>query len=383
MGQKIKFIILGLAGLLLIFIFLYIQSISSRQPILRERDDLKKENISLNSKLNKLQSDIRDYENKSGLLKKDLEKLSREKQEAERKYESANKDKEEVLEKLKSKEAEVQVAPQPQVLPQDTDAYWAGILKAKTDLGLQLGSLRNELKSTQITNEQLQREKSIFDLDIKNLKGENEDLKRQLEYNQKVMDSVTQDLVREKNDKIKIQDIFKSIRNENAILTRQLKSLIERKASLEKRLQELQEKNVALERRFTEMQTMLTAKISQINGLQDRVETISGGAKTEVPQEKKETVELPPIIVRPQPEESSTQAAVATPAGKILAINRDTNFVIIDLGEDTGINIGNSFQVYRNDKPIATIEVIQLRKDVAACDIKKETTPIRIGDIVK
>jgi hypothetical protein len=66
-----------------------------------------------------------------------------------------------------------------------------------------------------------------------------------------------------------------------------------------------------------------------------------------------------------------------------MAVNRDNNFVIIDLGEETGINVGNSFQVYRDGKSIANIEAIQVRSDMAACDIKKETRPIKVGDIVK
>lgn len=77
MERKTKFIILGLAGLSVIFIFLYMQALNSKQLILREKNDLKKENITLSSKLDKFESSIRDYENKFGLLKNELEKLSR------------------------------------------------------------------------------------------------------------------------------------------------------------------------------------------------------------------------------------------------------------------------------------------------------------------
>jgi len=385
MERKTKFIILGLAGLSVIFIFLYMQALNSKQLILRERDDLKKENITLSSKLDKFESSISDYENKFGLLKKELDKLSQEKQEAQRKYELVNKEKEKMLESLKLKEPEVQVPPQVQVLAENTDAYWAGILKAKTDLELQLGNLRNELKSTQITNEQLLREKTAFELDINNLKHESEDLKRQVDYNQKVIDSLTQELVREKKDKIKIHDTFKSIKNENTILTRQLKSLNARRFNLEKKLQELQEKDAALEQKFTEMQINLTDRSSQINDLREKLDTVRGDAKTEVPEEKKEIIELSPIIVRPQSKGPSTPtpASVLTLTGKIMAVNRDSNFVIIDVGEEAGINVGNSFQVYRDGKSIANIEVIQVRNNMAACDIKKETRPIKVGDTVK
>jgi len=381
MENKTKFITIGLIGGLVICLLLFIQTLNSKRLILRERDDLKKENITLSSKLDKLDKSIKQYEDRIGLLSKELDKVSQEKQQLEKKYELASRDREKLIERLKSKQVETQAAPQPQaeVLPPDTDAYWAGILKAKTDLELQLGNLRNELKSTQITNEELERGKTTFGLDINNLKRENEDLKRQLEYNQKTMDSISQGLVREKNDKIKIQEILKSIKSENAVLTRHLKSLNERKINLEKKFQGLQEKNAAIEQKFNDMQTMLTDKLSQINNLKEELDTIRGGAKAEVPQEKRESVELPPIVVRPQPE-TSTQATSATLTGKILAINKESNFVIMDLGEEAGIKVGDSFQVYRDNKSIATVEVIQTRRNIAACDIKKETAPIKIGD---
>jgi len=390
MENKTKFITIGLIGGLVVCFFLFIQTLNSKQLILRERDDLKEENITLNSKLDKLEKGIREYENKIGLLNKELDEVSREKQEVERKYELASKDKEKMLERLKLKQVETQVAPQ----PQDTDAYWAGILKAKTDLELQLGNLRSDLRSAQITNEQLQREKSTLELDMNNLRRENEDLKRQLEYNQKIMDSITQELVREKNDKTKIQEILKSIKSENAVLMRQLKSLNERKINLEKKLQGLQEKNAAIEQKFNDMQTMLTDKLPQINDLEEQIDAIRSGGQTGAEAEtqtaqpdEKGAVELPTIVVQPQTAaETSTWSSEGIPikpTGTVLEINRENKFVIIDLGQDAGIKIGDTFKVYRQDAPIATIEVVQVRRGICACYIKEEITPIEAGDTVR
>jgi len=402
MENKTKFITIGLIVGLVACFFLFIQTLSSKQLILRERDDLKKENITLNSKLDKLEKGIREYENKTGLLNKELDKVSREKQEVERKYELASKDREKMLERLKLKQAETQAAPQPQaqVLPQDTDAYWAGILKAKTDLELQLGNLRSELRSAQITNEQLQREKSTLELDMNNLGRENEDLKRQLEYNQKIMDSITQELVREKNDKTKIQEILKSMKSENAVLMRQLKSLNERKINLEKKFQGLQEKNAAIEQKFNYMQTMLTDKLPQINDIREQIDVIrSGGTpetrtpETQTAGPEEESVELPPIVVKPQTQ-TQTQAQAETPAwpkksipvepeGTVLEINQEGKFVIIDLGQDAGIKPGDTLKVYKQGKVVGTIEVIQARQGISACDIKEEIEPIEVGDTIR
>ncbi len=266
--KQTKFILVGLIGVSVVFIFLYIQTLNSRQQIKLELDNLTEENASLISKIDKLESSLRDYTDK---------------------------------------------------------------------------------------NENLEKQKSAFELEISNLRLENGDLKRQVEYNKKLLDSIAQELTKESNEKAQIQDSFKSIKNENTILTRQLKSLNNRKVSLEKRLQQLQREKSTIE---------------------------SGAAKIEAPLEKKESVELPPIVVRPQSETSMQETTTAL-GGSILAINKESNFVIIDLGEDAGIKVGDIFQVYREDKFIATIEVIQTRKSIAACDIKNETATIKIGDTVR
>lgn len=383
---KAKFIIIGLIGALLIFVFLFLQNLNQKQKITRERDDLKKENFTLSSKIEKLEGSIRDSKKKIDLLNKELDRVSGEKRELERRYELLNKTRDELIEKLKAKEEEVaqrqKPSPMLEALPQTTDAYWATILKEKKDLEFKLGSLRSELKTAQINNEQLQRDKGNLELDINSLKREIENLKRQFEYNKKITDSIAQELVRERNDKMQVQDSFKAIKSENTLLNRQLRGLNTRKINLERKLQALQEEKNSLERRLNEMETMLTDKISQVNRLKEQLEDIKERVKAEaIAPEEKETVELPSIVVRPQ--QGQALIMPTSQGGKILAINKESNFVIIDLGEEHGIRVGDLLQVYRENKFVASVEAIQVRRNITACDIKQETLPIDIGDTVK
>lgn len=383
MERKTQFIILGLAAILVISLFINLQSYSSKQAIEREKGVLKKENTDLSQRIEESFQDNQRLKDKLSSLNRDLEKVSKEREEMQNKYELVTKEREELIQKLKTQPSaaapEVQRA---QVIPVPEDAYWAGILKAKTDLELQLDKIRNELKITQIKNEELQRDKSALDLEIKNLNLETQDLRRQLEYNKKMMDSLAQELVREKNDKLEIQSSLNVIKSENTIIRRQLKSLGSRKINLERRIQQLQEDNSGLERSLTEMETMLKDKATKINDLQEQLDTVRAGGKIEASAQKQESVELPPIVVRPKTETSLQEPPVGFMA-KILAVNRDNNFVIIDLGEDSGIRVGDTFGVYREDKTIAEIEVVQIRKTIAACDIKKETTPVKVADTIK
>lgn len=393
MEKKAKFIIIGLAVFALVCLFLFIQAFSTRQGLLRERDDLKTENTTLNAKADKLVASLRSYESKITSLTKDLEVASGQKEELEKKYEEINKDKERLIQRLKeqaSRQESLSSSRPQEVAPQTNDAYWAGVLKAKGELELQLVNLRDDFKSLQIANEEAQREKSNIELDLNNLKRENADIKRQFEYNQKLVDSIAQELVREKNDKTQIQDSYKITKNENALLSRKLQGLNVRKTGLEKKVQGLQANKAELERRLSELEVMLTEGVTQIGGLKQRIDNIKTTAgpgpadKAADKAPKKDSVELPAIVVRPQ---ADLSVKVVNPenigVGKILAVNRDNNFVIVDLGQDAGLKATDMLKVYRGDIDIADIEVIQVRHNISACDIRREADSIRVGDKVK
>jgi len=386
MEKKIKFILMGLGGLLLISIILNIQISTAKRQVEQERNGLKTDNASLTKKVEESKQMLRRLDEKLVSLNKEFERVSKEKEDFQRKVEALNKEKEDLVEKLKAeKQTTAANAPEEQrVQAAPGDSYWAGILKAKTDLGLQLENVRSELKSVRLNNEQLQREKNSLDLDMNNLTREKQDLGRQIEYNKKLADSLTVELVREKNDKMQLEGVLKTIKGENNILRRQLRSLNSRKADLETKIQGLQDDKTTLERRFNEMETLLKDQVTNINNLEQQMDTLHSGGKIAVPLgQAKESVELPPILVRPQESAASALGPAAVLSGKVLAINKENKFVIVDLGQDAGVNVGRTFEVYREDKPIATIEVIQVRKEISACDIRGESAPIHIGDIVK
>ena len=94
-------------------------------------------------------------------------------------------------------------------------------------------------------------------------------------------------------------------------------------------------------------------------------------------------VELSPIVVTSNTMAGSTVPGTSLLNGTVVSINDDNNFVIVDLGQKSGINLGDNLSVYRNSKYIARLEVIQVRKGISAADIKDQWSRIAIGDIVR
>jgi len=385
MEQKTKFIIIGLAGLVLFCLFLFAQAQNSKQMLLRELDDSKTENVSLNGKVSKLEDELKANQNRISSLQDDLGKLTDERNDLQKRFEAVNKVREELIAKLKVRAVQ-QKAPVVTAEPApNTDPYWASILKAKNEMELQLLDIRSNLKTLKINNEALQRERSVLQLDINSLRNEKQDLLRQLDYNQKLLDSMAQEVVRERNDKTRIQDSFRTFKSENEVLSRQLKGLNGRKIILDRRVQELQESKSAVDRRLSEMEVMLSDRISQIDSLKGQLEVGRSGKPAALPLDSKsrESVELPAIVVHSSITDRKAKDADSTYVGKILAVNQDSRFVVIDAGLNAGLKIGDSFNVYRAGQNIGTITVIQARNDISACDIRKEIKPLKIDDGVK
>jgi chromosome segregation ATPase len=386
MEQKAKIIIIALIAILALSFFLTFQAYISKQTIARERDALRIDNESLAKKASEALSQGQQMQKRINALSADLDLLTKEKEEIQTKFDLINKEKADLVQQvkvLKSRRIETaQVLSVPisqPVEPQATDEYWAGILKAKTELEIQIQNIRQQLKNLQINNEQLQKDKNSLLLEANNLDRERVDLTRQLEYNQKMMDSIAAELVREKNDKFQIDSNAKTIKDENKFLRRQLKALNNHKIDLERRLADLQDKNSTLNRRLDEMETMLKQRLFKTEALKKDMQLEEKAKPLET---EKESVELTPIVVRPQKVSVSSEE-IAGLIGKVLAVNRENNFIIVDLGEDSGVKIGNIFTVYRQDQPVAEVVVIQTRKDISACEIKKENTPIQLGDTIR
>jgi chromosome segregation ATPase len=390
MPQKIKFIIIGLGVLLIVSLFVNLQVMVSKQAVERDRDILQNEKTGLLTKIDSALKDSKRLEEKISLMSKDMDKVSRDldkavkdKSEVQKRYDNLNREKDSLVEQLQSrpnkveeKEVRVEVVRPVPSTGTTEDTYWAGVLKAKADLELKLDNLRNELKMDKVTIEQLSREKSSVSLELKNLEMQNSDIKRQLEYNQQITDAMTQELVREKNDKLKIQDEIKVLKSDSISLRRQVENVSVRKSKLEEKVAQLEVKNSELEHSLNKAQGQ---QLAQADALKQQ----AGPDKRspEAAPDKKDSVELPTIVVRPQ-KETLSSAQNYGQKGKVSLVNRDNKFVIINLGEESGVRVGDMFKVYKADKEIAVIEAIRVRRDITACDVKSESAPITIGDIV-
>ncbi|MDD5347429.1 MAG: hypothetical protein PHT59_02300 [Candidatus Omnitrophica bacterium] len=402
MQDKTKFIFIGLGAVIIVLLFLFFNSFQYAGKLKRDIDGLQEEKNSLNAQLSSVTAERKDLQEKLKGTKDDLTKLEKEKAAVDANLQALTAEREQLKTQVAdltvrltqaSQKGEQQVRPREVEEPvsASADAYWAGILKKKAELELKLEGVRADLRGAKLENEQLKREKDRLALDLQSIETDSKDSAREYSYAKKLSDGLTQELAREKTDKFQIMETLKALKTENKFLKQQLKIIYDRKTKLEDKYTQLQDKNAVLETNMAKMEAFVREKILQVDSLRDELGiSASGSAGRQaragglgpVAMQQKDSVELAPIVVRPLDGPRAPAAAASRPA-TIIAVNRDSNFVIMNAGSSAGIKVGDQYQVFRNNEPVALIQVIQSREKNSACDIKSENTPIAVGDSVR
>jgi len=103
-------------------------------------------------------------------------------------------------------------------------------------------------------------------------------------------------------------------------------------------------------------------------------------------------VELGRIVVSPESAEvtvegapAAAQPAAEVPAGagkegKVLVVNRDYNFAVINLGSKDGLNIGDVFSVFHQDNYIGDVKVEKLHDSMAAAGFVSAETKDKVSE---
>lgn len=269
----------------------------------------------------------------------------------------------------------------------------------KQSLELSISKLNTEKTSLNKQIEDLSLEKQNYEdkinslnEQIKKITGERQDL-------QKKFDGLTIELAKKKEENSHLKESLESGQEE---FQERIKELKKDKETVEREILYAQKKTGDLETKVNDLDKVLRDKNSEIENIKKELEAKKKELESEKqrtvinpsqqPLQKDGSVELPPIIVRSAPnvlpnpvsQTPVLQPPVSLPfTGKIVAVNRDNNFVVVDLGQGSGIKINDSLRVYRNNKEIAVIKVIQVRDSVSACDIVNENIPTKTGDLVR
>lgn len=141
----------------------------------------------------------------------------------------------------------------------------------------------------------------------------------------------------------------------------QLSSLEGKKAELEVKLKELEEKSQGVE-----LGTIVVApEVPPAAAVEKPAPSKKEPAKKAAKPEKKQKVE---------------PAALSGAEGKVLVVNKDYNFVVISLGSKDGINMGDTFAIYHNNKYLGDAKIEKVHDSMSAAGLVSESLKSKVAE---
>lgn len=260
----------------------------------------------------------------------------------------------------------------------ESEPFLANLLKERAQLEVWVKSLEERLKSkeAQLVKEVQSKDRLISELGKARIEDQ-------------VAETLSRDLAMAKRDKFVAVETLGKLEGENRDLQQRMAQLAKAKASLEEKLlvadsqlQRTREERDGLAEEVVSVRLVLREREEEIDQVKAKLAKAIEETK-EVAKERAASIELPPIVVK---------AAVAPggktptplPQGRIVTVNDEYKFVVIDLGKEHGIKAGMPFTVFRGDKEIGQVEVIEAHQRISAADIKnvKERANIKVDDVV-
>ncbi|MCB9719876.1 MAG: hypothetical protein H6756_03290 [Candidatus Omnitrophica bacterium] len=285
------------------------------------------------------------------------------------------------VEKSKSQVIEI-----PKDIPPASDeSYWANLLRDKAELEVKLQGMEDNLAQSSIQIVELRQQNEDLQLELDTLQAQSDDLAQEIKYKSNMINNLSLELARTKNDKKFISDRLTRIQQENGGLREELRQLVEAKSSLQKSIVRLTQDKNKVERELGSAENLIQSKIDEIWEIKESLDRTfkESTQKFQSPG----TVELPPIMVSSGGNAPAIKfdSGATEPGfnGRIVSVNEENNFVIVDVGEEAGVGLGDALSVYRDSKYVAQLEVIQVRKDIAAADIKNQWTQVQVGDTIR
>ena len=258
-------------------------------------------------------------------------------------------------------------------------------------LGVVTAVLLNQTNSLSRKNEALLAESARLQGTVERLlhvEKDNQTLRTTLESVKKENESVRTDLQ-------KTQDHLKALTDEKSTLqklldrrTQEVDAMKKGPAGAALKLREkeevvrkLGEENKILSKRLERLYKTVNDKIASISVAKLALEETIADARKKIDEEWS-TVDLGSIAVgtggSPPGRRNEANRAVKK-EGRVLAVNEDHGFVIIDLGRVDGIKNNAVFSLVKDGQPVATLTVLEIRDVMTACNIKDLAPGARIA----
>lgn len=224
------------------------------------------------------------------------------------------------------------------------------LTKAKTELETQTGNLTKQAKAVAEQLAQEKRAREALTTELARVRKDSDQVKADLEQERLDKDAVTEDLARAKQS-------YQALSNE---------------------LTTLRQAKEALEKRVKEMLTQRAKEAEQIVVTNPAASAATGPAPASAPKSST-TASKPAVSVPASAPKGGLQ-------GKVLVVNREYNFAVVNLGSKDGMKKGSRLSIWRGDKQVMTAEVDKVYDNMSAANFLEEVkkgSEVKEGDAVR
>jgi len=163
-------------------------------------------------------------------------------------------------------------------------------------------------------------------------------------------------LTKERRDEVEeFESELKEANERNAILEEKFKKEIQLKENLMLLIEKEEQKNKELQEKLDSLEKIQSKSTKS----KDSESSLLSSDLEMVPGEKKETVELEKIVIVPK----------LLTEGRVLSVDKETEFIILNLGQKDGLTKGRIVSVYRDKDYLGDAKITRIHPEMSAADL--------------
>ena len=201
-----------------------------------------------------------------------------------------------------------------------------------------------------------------------------------------------QDLVRVKQELTQVQERLVKAAEAQETLARSVEEREKEISRLTKELEQAGSEAKRISTQMTQLQTERDTVTQQLTQLEQQRSELETKVKELSSAKSQPTVELEKVFVTDGAESFGGASALPVASassimsdGQIVVINREYDFIVMNLGRNHGLSIGQEFQIIRGAQVLGRVKVEKVYDELSAAAILPESQKdnIREGDVVK
>lgn len=211
-------------------------------------------------------------------------------------------------------------------------------------------------------------------------------LENKLKDAQSQIDTLSGELQQEKSAK---QEALTQIEQLRADLDQQkrLRSDLEKKFNqaqedarkIQNQVRELDAKKTELEMKVSDLEAKAQSGV-ELGKIVVSPEALQVQQKGKPAKEKKAAAPKETKVIAQAKDSKPVLAASQDQGGKVLVINKDYNFAVINLGSKDGVNIGDTFSIYHGNKYLGDVKVEKVHDSMAAAGFSSQEMKDKVSE---